>query len=77
MIRNILSKMLVVQNVQPLRNVSNAVPKEKWDIFSGILIERLPIISKSLNNIETEYMVSVVNCVVTVNISIAKFIYFF
>lgn len=53
--------MLVVQNVQPLRKVSNAVPKEKWDIFSGILIERLPIISKSLNNIETEYMVSLIN----------------
>ena len=51
--------MLVVQNVQPMRMVSNAAPKEKWDIFSGILIERLPIISKSLNNIETEYMVSV------------------
>ena len=49
---------MVVQNVQPLRKVTNAVPKEKWDIFSGILIERLPIISMSLNNIETEYMVS-------------------
>lgn len=61
MIRNILSKMMVVQNVQPLRKVSKAVPKEKWDIFSGILIERLPIISKSLNNIETEYMVSLEN----------------
>lgn len=33
--------------------------KDKYDIFAGVLIERLPIISKSFNEIEKEVMVNI------------------
>lgn len=33
------------------------VAKPKWDLFVGVQIERLPIISKSLNKLEQDYQV--------------------
>lgn len=33
------------------------VAKAKWDLFVGVQIERLPIISKSFNKIEQDYQV--------------------
>lgn len=44
-----------------LRNFSSATtPSEtaKWDLFVGVQLERLPIISKALNSLEQEYQVS-------------------
>jgi len=29
--------------------------QEKWDIFAGVLVERLPVIAKELNKLETEF----------------------
>jgi len=31
-------------------------PNNKWDLYAGVLVERLPVISKSLNKIEQEYL---------------------
>lgn len=31
--------------------------KEKWDLFSGVLLERLPILAKPLNDVETRVQV--------------------
>lgn len=31
--------------------------KEKWDLLAGVLVERLPIITKSLTPMEKEYQV--------------------
>lgn len=32
-------------------------PNNKWDLYAGVLVERLPVLSKSLNKIEQEYLV--------------------
>lgn len=32
-------------------------PNTKWDLYAGVLVERLPVISKSFNKIEKEYLV--------------------
>lgn len=37
--------------------IPSNVAKEKWDLFAGVLVERLPVVSKSLNGLETEYQV--------------------
>ncbi|XP_055843100.1 39S ribosomal protein L46, mitochondrial [Episyrphus balteatus] len=29
--------------------------KEKWDLYASVLVERLPIVSKSLNSLETDF----------------------
>lgn len=36
-----------------------AKPKEKWDIMAGVLIERLPVISRDLTPFEKEYSVMI------------------
>lgn len=40
-----------------LRNTSTASQKERWDLYVGVLVERLPVVSKKLNEIETTFMV--------------------
>lgn len=39
------------------RSASSAAPKERWDLCVGVLIERLPVVSKDFNEIEKEFMV--------------------
>lgn len=41
-----------------IRQTSTAAPKEKWDLYVGVLVERLPIVSKKFNEIESDFMVS-------------------
>lgn len=41
----------------PMSAVTSEKTKEKWDLYAGVLVERLPVISKSLNKIEQEYSV--------------------
>lgn len=43
--------------VLSLRYASTATPKERWDLYVGVVIERLPVVSRNLNDIETEFMV--------------------
>lgn len=35
-----------------------STPKEKWDLLAGVLIERLPTISRDFTKFEQEYAVS-------------------
>lgn len=37
----------------------SAVRQEKWDLYAGVLLERMPIITKALEPIEKEYLVRV------------------
>lgn len=39
------------------RSMTTDATKGKWDLLVGVQIERLPIISKSLNKLEREYQV--------------------
>lgn len=47
--------------VSSLRNQSNVATssenKQKWDLLVGIQVERLPVITKTLNKLEREYQV--------------------
>jgi len=52
MFRNIIQKALAVG----VRNSSTVAQKERWDLHVGVLIERLPVVSKKLNDIELEVM---------------------
>lgn len=36
---------------------TNEKPKDKWDLYAGVLVERLPVVSKTPNKIEQEYSV--------------------
>jgi hypothetical protein len=42
-----------------LRHASTAAPKDRWDMCVGVLIERLPVVSRKFNEIETEMMVRI------------------
>lgn len=53
MFRNIIGKTIALT----ARSASTAAPKERWDLCVGVLVERLPIVSKKFNEIETEFMV--------------------
>lgn len=35
----------------------SAVRQERWDLFAGVLLERMPIVTKALDPIEKEYLV--------------------
>lgn len=37
-------------------NSSTNVSKEKWDLFAGVLVERLPVVTKTLNKLEQKYL---------------------
>lgn len=54
MFRNLVGRTLALG----FRNASTAPRKERWDLCVGVLIERLPVVSKKLNEVELEFMVS-------------------
>ncbi|KAH8296507.1 hypothetical protein KR054_007135 [Drosophila jambulina] len=37
------------------RTQSTAAASEKWDLYAGVLVERLPVVSKSLNPLEKQF----------------------
>lgn len=47
MLRNLLRNAITVG-----RRCESTVVKPKWDIHVGVLVERLPIITKTLNSME-------------------------
>lgn len=57
-LRKIVSVSLRVTR-QPTRCYSQPGPavKEKWDLAAGVLIERLPVISRDFSAFEQEYAV--------------------
>lgn len=38
-------------------DVKESIEKLRWDLFVGVQIERLPIITKTLNKLERDYQV--------------------
>jgi hypothetical protein len=56
MLKKLLLNNAVIIQARQFSSVKN-VKKEKFDIFAGVLIERLPIISKKFNEIENEVFV--------------------
>lgn len=60
MIRSLIVKTVANRSLLQLRNYSALAAtktKEKYDLFAGILVERHPIITKELKDIEKEYLV--------------------
>lgn len=49
-------KFRLVQQIRNQSTVANAEPT-KWDLFVGVQIERLPIITKTLTKLERDYQV--------------------
>ncbi|KAH8395344.1 hypothetical protein KR222_010169 [Zaprionus bogoriensis] len=37
------------------QSTAAAGAKEKWDLYAGVLVERLPVVSKSLNELERQF----------------------
>ena len=56
MLRKIIQNSLII-HTRNLSASTKQATKEKYDLFAGVLIERLPIITKKFNEIETEVMV--------------------
>lgn len=55
-----------MKSVSFMRQLSSGIKsaentKEKWDLYSGVLLERLPILTKPLNDVETRVYVLVSN----------------
>ncbi|EDW76856.1 uncharacterized protein Dwil_GK16633 [Drosophila willistoni] len=49
-------RRLVQISSKPLtRPQSTTAAKEKWDLYAGVLVERLPVVSKSLNPLEQQF----------------------
>lgn len=48
----------VIKNTKIIRNTSNLVQesKEKWEILCGVCLERKPVISRTMNKLETSFM---------------------
>jgi hypothetical protein len=57
MLRKIISQNLITYQCRWLSAQAKPATKDKYDIFAGVLIERLPIVSKKFNEIENEVMV--------------------
>lgn len=59
MLRKVISSAFLNNNLSILRRtVTTTTKTEKWDLFSGVLIERLPVITKSLTSMELEFQVN-------------------
>jgi hypothetical protein len=58
MIRNTLFCVLNNRNSILNKNMATvAISKDKWDLFAGVLVERLPVLSKTLEPIQKEFQV--------------------
>jgi hypothetical protein len=58
MIRNTLFCVLNNRNSILNKNMATiATSKDKWDLFAGVLVERLPVLSKTLEPIQKEFQV--------------------
>lgn len=57
MLRKLISQNLITSQCRWLSAQAKPATKDKYDIFAGVLIERLPIVSKKFNEIENEVLV--------------------
>lgn len=56
-VRSFLSHSSHRVKCAPMSAATMEQPNNKWDLYAGVLVERLPVISKSLNKMEQEYLV--------------------
>lgn len=63
MFRSIIKRTLAIS----VRNASTGASKERWDLSVGVLIERLPIVSKKLTKIEAEFAVIFLHQFIVIN----------
>lgn len=62
MLRRAVNTMLLNPVTQKMKSKPmSAVSKENWDLYAGVLVERLPIITKPLNLIEVEFQVGIIS----------------
>lgn len=59
MLRKLILQNLIAYQSRGLAAQAKAATKEKYDIFAGVLIERLPIVSKKFKEIENEVLVRI------------------
>ncbi|SPP85250.1 39S ribosomal protein L46, mitochondrial [Drosophila guanche] len=50
-----LRRFVQVGARQVARAQSTAAAQEKWDLYAGVLVERLPVVSKSLSPVEKQF----------------------
>lgn len=58
MLRRAVNTILLNPVTQKMKSKPmSAVTKENWDLYAGVLVERLPVITKPLSGIEVEFQV--------------------
>lgn len=63
MIRQAFRSLLVSKGLGQIQLVKEstlaaAVKKDNWDLYAGVLVERLPILTKPLNDLEKDFQVT-------------------
>lgn len=58
MLRKIIISKSLINQTRKLSTGAKVATKEKYDLYAGVLLERLPIVSKKLNDLENEVMVN-------------------
>jgi large subunit ribosomal protein L46 len=57
MLKNTINYLLVNKNTLRKCMSTTAAPKEKWDLMAGVLVERLPRLTKTLQPLQKEVQV--------------------
>lgn len=58
MLKQAIKTFLINGSTQRMKRAPmSAINQEKWDLCAGVLVERLPVVTRSLNPIESEYLV--------------------
>lgn len=52
-------RAIVLRHASTKATAASKSAIEKWDIYAGVLVERLPVITKTLSPIEANFKVSV------------------
>lgn len=55
MFRRFTQNCLIILRSRSTNYSTQPQSKEKWDLYASVLVERLPIVSKSLNALETDF----------------------
>lgn len=63
MIRQVFRSLLVNRGLGQVQLVKEstlaaAAKKDNWDLYAGVLVERLPIVTKPLNDLEKDFQVT-------------------
>lgn len=50
-------RAVLTRQVSTKVSITTAAAKEKWDLYAGVLVERLPVITKTMAPIEVKFKV--------------------